>query len=111
MLLLPAAPCVSFVTSQSVSPSGRQQSGRRCPSLPQVSIHMLCFSVLPLVFGLQSFYLFKESVGKFEFNIRHLILSATFKDVTFLLKRGTGSLVIGEVFKKCQNVCHISVSL
>ena len=43
--------------------------------------------------------LFKESDGKFQSNIRQLILSATFKDATFLLISGTGSLVNVQMFK------------
>jgi hypothetical protein len=43
--------------------------------------------------------LFKEGDGKFQFNIRQLILSATFKYVTFLLVSDAASLEIGQMFK------------
>jgi hypothetical protein len=50
VLLLPASSCVSFLTSQTVSRSGRQQSDRHYPML-QLRIHTLQFNVLPLILG------------------------------------------------------------
>jgi hypothetical protein len=59
---------------------------------PQVVVQ--CFAV-----NTRFVILFKESEGKFQFNIRQLILSATCKYVTFLLISGKGWLVVGQMFK------------
>jgi len=43
--------------------------------------------------------------------MRQLILSTTFKDVTFLLISGTGSLVIGQMFRWHQNERKFMISV